>query len=117
MNELELYDLVNFELNWLRYYALPKSRRELTVESEVYESLTSIGYTKRVVTLSTRCAGAMIFANNFESLKDLSITNGLRNHTENRYTPLEIFWKMYPERRQEVIDNLNSDQSKVKKIE
>lgn len=119
MTHEELYKLVNHELDFLRYYAYRATREILNINSNLYDVMISIGYTKRVIPLDRRCPAGMITVKgtiDLFDIEDLENGCGPRNHQEGRYTPLEIFWIKFPERRQEVIDNLLAEQINVKKI-
>lgn len=96
MKIIELKKYVIHELEWLKYYAIEKSRQELNSESPIYDQLESIGYTKRVVSLPDRCTGARVKRNSNND--DWSITTEeSRNHKNNVYTSLEAWLIIYPE--------------------
>jgi len=112
----ELEKLVRHETEWLRYYAHRDSRNSLTEESEIYEHLIPIGYTKRSVVLKrdhplvNRCSPGMITS-------DKPIVNGLDvseleqatfpyDPENNRYTPLEAYLILFPEKKLEVIKSI-----------
>jgi hypothetical protein len=119
MNYEDLIKHVNLELQWLRYYTLHTSKKKLTVDSEIYETLSSIGYAKRCVPLDIRCASAIITAKELTTktdVNDLLIVATSRNIKENRYTALEIFWILFPHRRNEVIKYLNAEQFEIIEI-
>ncbi len=102
---------VEQEVDWLRYYARKDTRIQLTEKSELYDVLISIGYAKRRIELSQRCAACILTAD-IEITKDIKITElniiyEHRNHNKNCYTPLEIYWMKYPEKRYEIINNIN----------
>jgi hypothetical protein len=52
----------------------------------------------------------MITSNNLiceeSKIDELFITPSPRNHDENRYTPLEVVWVLFPKNRQWIIDGL-----------
>jgi thermostable 8-oxoguanine DNA glycosylase len=120
MNKEEFLKLVNQELDWLRYYAYDESRKKLNIDSNIYDDLISIGYTKRNLPLYKRCAPCILTSNEkitkTTNIEDLFVEYSLRSNENNLFTPLEIFWIKYPNRRKEIIINLNSEQSKVKQI-
>jgi hypothetical protein len=120
MTYTELLKFVNQELEWLRYYTHRDYKIKLTKDSSIYDTLISIGYTKRVISLDLRCPSAILTSvdsiNNLTDLNALEIISKPRNHNENCYTALEFFWIKYPEKRQDVIDNLNSGQNTAKKV-
>ena len=120
MTLTELYKHINFELDWLRYYASHQTRQELKLDSdEIYDILKSIGWTKRNIRLDIRCCSAILTSKKTIELSDpseLILYEGLRNRIDNKFTPVEYFWMRYPERRIEIIENLNATQSEVKNI-
>jgi len=110
----ELNKLVDHELQWLKYYALEESRKKLTTDSNIYQDLKSIGYTKRVISLDKRCAAGAITSktntplSEYSVLEDLESIKEYRNPEENKFTPLEVLWVLFPEQRVWVIQQLNS---------
>ena len=121
MTDIQFLKLVNAELDALRYYTHVDSKRALNINSQIYDDLVSIGYTKRALPLDRRCNGVMLtadrniwFLTKIEELR--TTTEGLRDHSKNRYTALEIFWIKYPAWRDLVIENINADQKDVKPI-
>ena len=110
MTENELFKAAKQELEWLRYYVHVDSRLALTSESEIYKDLQSIGYAKKNTPLDLRCAPCIITSNNLiyeeSKIDELFIIPSPRNHDENRYTPLEVVWILFPEKRQWIIDGL-----------
>jgi hypothetical protein len=89
----EIYKLAQKEAEWLRYYGHTDTRNADSFEDEkFYDRIISIGYTKRVIPLSNRCAMDYISGNsNVMGLEADEITSvsGPRNHEKNIYTPLE----------------------------
>lgn len=120
MNKKELLKALDVELNALRYYAYYPSRKSMTINSSLYDEFVPIGYTKRPMILSRRCAPIVLTSNekiNINTkLEDIYIIYEFNDKNKNKYTPLELFWILYPDRREEIIINLNSEQSKVKPI-
>lgn len=114
MDIKELNKLIDHELQWLRYYALEEHRKKLTTNSNIYEDLKSIGYTKRVMSLDKRCASGAITSktntpiSEYSVLEDLEWLKEYRNPEENKFTPLEVLWILFPEQREWVIQKLNS---------
>jgi hypothetical protein len=110
MTEEELFKAANQELEWLRYYGHVDSRLSFTTESEIYRDLQSIGYAKRNTALDFRCAPHILTSNNLiceeSKLEELFIIPSTRNHAENKYTPLEVVWILFPKNRQWVVDYL-----------
>jgi len=91
----ELNKYAEQEASWLRYYGngFPEERIvEKFEDAKFYDRITSIGYTKRVIPLSNRCAAYYITADKpvLEcELDELIGISGPRNHEENIYTALE----------------------------
>jgi hypothetical protein len=112
MNIKELEKLVNHEIDWLQYYGWRKSRENLTIESNIYEDLISIGYTKKVMSLDQRCAGAILTSKEpiVEGLdiENIYIIYTNRNVNENRYTPLEVYLILFPEKKLGVIEKIKN---------
>lgn len=121
MNKKDLQRALDTEIGGLRYYLHISSKVEMTVDSKLYDEFISIGYTKRPLPLDRRCAPFAITSNEKitidTNVEDLYIIYELKDGEKNKYTPLEIFWILYPERRREIILNLNCEQSDVKVIE
>lgn len=109
MTEQELIKLVNTEIDWLRYYSFRDSKKKLNVECELYDTLESIGYTKRIIPLDRRCPAGMISTGNVFKLEQMEVVSMLRNHDKGLYTPLEVYWILYPHKRSEVIYELQRD--------
>jgi hypothetical protein len=110
MTEEQLLKAAKQELEWLRYYGHVDSRLAFTSESELYRDLQSIGYTKKNTPLDLRCAPHILTSNSLISeeskVDELFITPSPRDHGENRYTPLEVVWILFPEKRQGIVDGL-----------
>lgn len=111
MDLKEYNKAVEQEISWLRYYANKDTRELLNTESNLYNDLISIGYTKRVTPLWLRCPCFNLTSNikidiNIK-IEDLETIGEGRNSEMNRYTPLEIEWMKYPEKRLEIIKKLN----------
>jgi hypothetical protein len=108
----DLFKYVEHELQWLRYYANRETRESLNSKSDLYRDLKSIGYTKRVIPLDLRCTCARISSDSPISeksdIENLKVFSDPRNTDKNIFTPLEIFWMKYPEKRDWVIHSLNS---------
>lgn len=120
MENKEFLKLVNQELDGLRYYAHIESRQSLTVNSNLYNEFIPMGYTKRPMKLDRRCASVSLTSNNKISpnikLEDLIIIHEPKDDNNNKYTPLEVFWIKYPDKRNEILINITSEQFKVKPI-
>jgi hypothetical protein len=83
------------EAEWLRYYGHEKSRIEDSFnDSNFYDRIISIGYTKRVTELHQRCSMLNITSDKpvLEcDISDLEVSDSYRNHSKNIYTALEWF--------------------------
>lgn len=103
---------VDCEIGALRYYGLREDRETLTEESNLYEHLRSIGYTKRPMPLVRRCA--MVSLSSDEIITPETKLENLKQvytwSRDNVYTALEIYWMLYPEKRKEVIYLLTKGQ-------
>lgn len=110
MTEEELFKAAKQELEWLRYYGHADSRLAFTADSEIYRDLQSIGYAKKNTALDLRCAPFILTSNNLicedSKIDELFVMPLTRNHSENRYTPLEIVWILFPKNRQWIVDGL-----------
>lgn len=113
MTEKELNKLIDHEIQWLAYYANRESRGKLTEESNIYKDLVSIGYTKKVIPLDKRCSCGVLTSNEQITkdtlLENIYLTNDARDITKNCYSPLEVYWILYPEKKPEVISLLNNN--------
>jgi hypothetical protein len=108
MTEELLYKLIDHEIQWLSYYGLREDRELLNENSNIYKDVRSIGYTKRVIELSLRCSPGLITSytpitkeTKIEDLKQDFFPRG-----ENKFTPLEVFFIIFPERKKEMIERL-----------
>jgi hypothetical protein len=106
----ELNKLVELELQWLKYYAYVDSRNSLNENSNLYEDLISIGYTKRVVKLDRRCVPCIITSDeiiteNFD-VSNLRKDSNLRGY--NRYSPVEAYIKIFPKKKMEILNKLKT---------
>jgi hypothetical protein len=104
----ELNKLIDLEIQWLFYYATEESKRNLAKESEIYRDLIPMGYTKRPMSLSSRCVPCIITSN--ETITENFDINKLRKDTnlrgENRYSPVEAFIIIFPEKKLEIFERL-----------
>lgn len=104
----QLTKLVDHEVQWLKYYGFYKTREKLTTESNIYEDLQSIGYTKRVIPLELRCLPCTITAS-----EDININTKLEELREeslprrkNCYSPIEAYTILFPDKYSEIIERL-----------
>ena len=120
----ELNKFIDLEIQWLRYYANKSTRSQLNENSNIYEDLKSIGYTKRVVKLDKRCCPCTItsdeiinenrkrtylstFKNEKSNMSDLRKSN-LNLRGENRLSPIENFITIFPEKKMELLNRLKN---------
>lgn len=107
---------VETELSTLRYYGLREDRYLLNENSDIYKELRSIGYTKRPMTLMDRCIPATIKCDSEitteTSINDLYVV--FERKSETTYSPCEIFMKLFPDRKKEIIDILKNPESNPK---
>ena len=110
MTEEELFKAAKQELEWLRYYGHVDSRLAFTSDSEIYRDLQSIGYAQKNTSLDIRCAPYVITSNNQinseTSIDELFIIGSTRNKIENKYTPLEVIWIIFPNKREWIVNGL-----------
>lgn len=108
-NQLERW--IDQELSLLRYYGYREDRARLNNNSNLYEDIRSIGYTKRPMSLRNRCVPTLIKSDSEISpntkIEDLYISYDRIN----TYSPCEVFMKMFPNRRDEVIQILQNQKS------
>jgi hypothetical protein len=111
MKKEELWKLVDLETQWLAYYGLGEDRKKLDLSKDtVYEQLRSIGYTKRVIPLDMRCIGCISFMwTKGMVVEDLVTLNERRNFVENKFTPLEVWLKLYPSEKEFIYKKLNNE--------
>jgi len=110
MNIKELNKLVDLELQWLRYYAHVDSRNDLNEDSNIYEDLVPIGYTKRPMKLDLRCSPCIITSDETivsgMDISKLKKDSNLRG--ENRFSPVEVFIKIFPSKKMEILNRLKN---------
>lgn len=111
MKKEELWKIVELEIQWLAYYGLREDREKLDLSKEsIYEQLRSIGYTKRVIPLDLRCIGPLSYNWGKEiSIENLVSLNERRNLVENRFSPVEIWVKLYPNDKELIYKKLNNE--------
>lgn len=108
MEEKILQKLISHEIEWLKYYAERSSRALLNQDSNIYEDLKAMGYTKTRMSLDYRCCPGLITSDNIitketkiEELKQCEFPRGY-----NKYSPLEVFCILFPERKMEMLNKL-----------
>ena len=98
---------VEHEIQWLRYYGLREDREKLDLSKSIYEQVRSIGYTKRVVPLDLRCIGCLSYQwKEGLTVENLEPLNERRNGID-RFTPLEMWVKLYPNEIETIYKLLN----------
>ncbi len=108
MDKEELWNDVDREINWLAYYGHKDSKEKLNMDEPIYDQLISIGYTKVVTPLDVRCNGWLCFEwRDGMTIDDLVPLNKRRNPDENKFTPLEIWVKLYPGDKEIIYKRLN----------
>lgn len=116
LDKKRLTKLADIELDWLKFYATPESIYNLTEESDLYSELKPIGYTGGLISLDNCCIPCIITSektiNNKIKISELKTITSNRNKSENKYSPLEVYWILYPNKRMEVIDKLKTSNKK-----
>ena len=108
----QLEKWVDTEIGALRYYGIRSDRSKLTEDSNIYNELRSIGYTKKTTPLVRRCSQTTITSDSLIT-KDTKLEDMYEKHTwdrDNKFTPLEIYWIIFPEKRKDIIYLLNKGQ-------
>lgn len=104
--------LVNIELDWLQFYSSPESRYTLSEDSDLYSELKPVGYTGGFVNLDNCCIPCIITSEKTITKKtkisELKTITSVRDKSENKYSPLEVYWILYPNKREEVIQKLKN---------
>ncbi len=109
MNKEELRKYVDAELQWLKYYSTPDSKKEFDPTKSPYTQLISIGYTKRVIPLHKRCAFLRLTSKKAileTDLEDMIMTDDYCNIENNIYSALEVFIMKFPEEHKWIKNNL-----------
>lgn len=110
INKKKLLKLAETEINWLRFYSTPESIYNLSEESDFYSDLKPIGYTGSLIKLDNCCIPCIVQSdapiNKKTKISDLKIITSTRDKDNNKYSPLEAYWNLYPESRAEIIDKL-----------
>jgi hypothetical protein len=110
MKKEELWKMVDLETQWLAYYGLREDREVLDLsKNSIYEQLRSIGYTKRVIPLDLRCIGALCYEwKEGMCVENLVPLNERRNLEENKFTPTEIWVKLFPNEKELIYKKINN---------
>jgi hypothetical protein len=116
----ELNKYTDHETSWLKYYASyqesgdPNRTTRFSDpynDAKFYDRLIGIGYTKKVIPLSMRCAAGYVTSKKpvLEStIEELEIISGPRNHENNVYTPLEYMFALNLEGSEKLREILRS---------
>jgi hypothetical protein len=108
MNKETLWKHVDRETDWLAYYSHQESSEKLNMDEPLYDQLVSIGYTKVVTPLDIRCNGWLCFEyTDGMTIEDLVPLMERRNSEENKFTPVEIWVKLFPEDKELIYKRLN----------
>jgi len=105
-----LINMVDHEIQWLNHYSLESSRDKIDINSEVYDVLKDIGYSKVTTDLKTRCSYCTL-TNGSEITENTDIgtivVKGVgMYHLEFHYTPLEVFWILFKDKRIDIVSKL-----------
>jgi len=104
--------LVSIELDWLKFYSTPESIYNLSEDSDLYADLKPIGYGGGLIGLDNCCIPCIVTSEKTINIKtkisDLKTITSTRDKLQNRYSPLEVYWIMYPKKRLEIINKLKS---------
>ena len=108
MDKEELWKQVSRELDWLAYYGYREDREKVDMDKPLYDQVRSIGYTKVVTPLDVRCNGWLCFEyTDGMTIEDLVPLMERRNSEENKFTPVEIWVKLFPEDKELIYKRLN----------
>lgn len=112
MKKDELEKLVNQEISCLTYYGYREDREKLSINSEIYAEIRSIGYTKRPMKLIKRCSPCILTSKEpiVKGLSEekLEMCYDFHIRIENKYSPLEVYLILYPEKRKEIIEKIKN---------
>jgi hypothetical protein len=110
VNKKKLLKLAETEINWLRFYSTPESIYNLSEESDFYSELEPIGYAGNLIKLDNCCIPCIVKSeapiDKKTKVSDLKIITSTRDKDNNKYSPLEAYWNLYPESRVEIINKL-----------
>lgn len=111
MEKINLKDFerwVDNEISFLRYYG-NYEKNKLDINCDFYKDIKE-GWYKRPLKLRLRCAST--FLKSKTEINPNTKIGELENASQNDgLTPLEIFVKIYPERKKEVISILKSEET------
>jgi hypothetical protein len=108
MTKEELWKQVKPELEWFTYYGFWEDKVVMDMDKSLYDQVRSIGYTKVVTDLDLRCVGYLSFKwVDGMSVSDLVPLMERRDTKENKFSPMEVWLKLYPEDKQNFYNKLN----------
>jgi len=111
-----LNDWVDHEVQWLSYYSTSESRSKLTLDSEIYLDLVTMGYCKKPTPLYIRCSICLLSnGSKIDKNTDISTIKTIhRVKTDVDYTPLELFLIIYPTEKERILNRLRPTESEWK---
>ncbi len=108
MEEKYFYKLIDHEIEWLSYYSMASSREKLNENSNIYDDLKEMKYCKVLTPLDYRCCPGLITSD-----KPITIETKISDLTQtefprggNKFSPLEAFFILFPERKMEMLNRL-----------
>lgn len=108
IKEKDLNEMVDHELQWLRYYTHRDSRMEITLDTNYYQDLKPMGYVKKTMSLEDRCVVCFIRSDHeITEAMDLSLLETAPPPRNGNLTPLEAMSIIYPDRKQSYIDRIH----------
>lgn len=109
MEKEKLWKIVCNEIEWMSHYGFSEDRLNLDLTKDnIYDQIQSIGYAKVNTPLDLRCIGWLSFKwENGMSIEDLIPLNERRDPLDNRYSPCEIWVKLYPEDNELIYNKIN----------
>lgn len=112
LDKKKFLHLVNIELNWVKFYSTPESIYSLTENSDLYSELKPVGYSGGMISLDNCCIPCIVTSekpiNSKTKISDLKTITSTRDTSQNRYSPLEVYWILYPEKRLDLISKLKT---------
>lgn len=121
MTEEELYELVEHELKWLKYYTHRDSRLSMTIGVDFYKDLKPMGYVKQMMSLEDRCVPCFLTCSDgiSEGMDISKLVKVAPPRTDRTLTPLETVVRVYPDKKLEYIEFLTpkkDDPSVIKTV-
>lgn len=110
VNKKKLLKLAETEISWLKFYSTLDSINDFSEDSDFYSDLKPIGYTGSLIKLDNCCIPCIVKSeapiNKKTKVSDLKIITSTRDKENNKYSPLEAYWNLYPESRIDLINKL-----------